>query len=157
MRAWQVQQHGEPDEALRLVDLDAPEPGPGEVRIRVGAAAVGLPDVFMCRGNYPLTPRLPFWELANARAQGWDAEGWPVIRRDGGDWALTNSGKSKVDMRIGLTVEVQVEAEDVVRPGTQVIGSVTIEVAHNRVSDHITGQSRIRIQLEVVVCVEIPR
>src|SRR5205085_3576039 len=37
-----------------------PEPGPGQVRIRVAAAGIGLPDVFMCRGTYPLTPPLPF-------------------------------------------------------------------------------------------------
>ena len=37
-----------------------PEPGPGLLRVRVAAAAIGLPDLFMCRGNYPLTPTLPF-------------------------------------------------------------------------------------------------
>ena len=37
-----------------------PEPGPGQIRIRVTAAGIGLPDVFMCRGTYPLTPPLPF-------------------------------------------------------------------------------------------------
>ncbi len=60
MRAWQVYRHGEPRDALRLVDLEVPEPGPGEVRIGVTAACLGLPDVFMCRGDYRLTPPLPF-------------------------------------------------------------------------------------------------
>ncbi len=60
MRAWQVHRHGEPPQALRLVDLELPEPGRGEVRIAVKAAGIGLPDVFMCRGMYPLTPKLPF-------------------------------------------------------------------------------------------------
>jgi len=60
MRAWQVQQHGEPTAVLRVVDTALPEPGPGQVRIRVKAAALGLPDVLMCRGVYPLTPTLPF-------------------------------------------------------------------------------------------------
>jgi NADPH2:quinone reductase len=60
MRAWQVQGVGEPSEVLHLVERDLPEPGPGEVRIRVTAAGLGLPDVFMCRGTYPLTPPLPF-------------------------------------------------------------------------------------------------
>lgn len=45
---------------LHLVEREAPEPGPGEARIRVTAAGLGLPDVFMCRGTYPLTPPLPF-------------------------------------------------------------------------------------------------
>ncbi len=30
------------------------------MRIRVTAAGIGLPDVLMCRGTYPLTPPLPF-------------------------------------------------------------------------------------------------
>jgi NADPH2:quinone reductase len=60
MRAWQVQGAGEPMDVLHLVELAPPEPGPGQVRIRVSAAGIGLPDVFMCRGTYPLTPPLPF-------------------------------------------------------------------------------------------------
>jgi NADPH2:quinone reductase len=60
MRAWQVQRAGEPIDVLHLVELEPPAPGPGQVRIRVAAAGIGLPDVFMCRGTYPLTPPLPF-------------------------------------------------------------------------------------------------
>ena len=60
MRAWQVQGAGEPMDVLQLIELEPPEPGPGQVRIRVTAAGIGLPDVFMCRGTYPLTPPLPF-------------------------------------------------------------------------------------------------
>ena len=60
MRAWQVQGQGEPLEVLKEVTLEPPTPGPGDMRIRVTAAGLGLPDVLMCRGNYPLTPPLPF-------------------------------------------------------------------------------------------------
>src|ERR1700722_13550718 len=60
MRAWQVQGAGEPLDVLHLIELEPPQPGPGQVRIRVTAAGIGLPDVFMCRGTYPLTPPLPF-------------------------------------------------------------------------------------------------
>ena len=60
MRAWQVVGRGEPTEVLRRADLDVPEPGPGQARVRVSAAGIGLPDVLMCRGVYPLTPPLPF-------------------------------------------------------------------------------------------------
>jgi len=56
VRAWQVRATGEPEAVLHLVDTDIPEPGPGFVRIDVAAAAIGLPDVLMCRGTYPLTP-----------------------------------------------------------------------------------------------------
>ena len=60
MRAWQVTGRGEPADVLRLVTVDQPQPGPGQLRLRVAAAGIGLPDVFMCRGTYPLTPALPF-------------------------------------------------------------------------------------------------
>lgn len=60
MRAWQVQSVGEPAAVLRAVEIDVPAPGPGEIRVRVTAAGIGLPDVLMCRGTYPLTPQLPF-------------------------------------------------------------------------------------------------
>jgi NADPH:quinone reductase len=60
MRAWQVRATGEPEAVLSEVPLDLPEPGPNQVRIKVTAAGIGLPDVLMCRGTYPLTPPLPF-------------------------------------------------------------------------------------------------
>ena len=60
MRAWRVEGAGRPSEVLRLVDVEVPEPGPGFLRLRVDAAAIGLPDVLMCRGTYPLTPGGPF-------------------------------------------------------------------------------------------------
>ncbi|WP_445168435.1 NADPH:quinone oxidoreductase family protein [Mycolicibacterium sp. Dal123E01] len=60
MRAWQVHGAGEPVDVLRLVERELPNPGPDQVRIKVAAAGIGLPDVLMCRGTYPLTPALPF-------------------------------------------------------------------------------------------------
>jgi NADPH2:quinone reductase len=60
MRAWQIVRHGAPKEALALREAPLPEPGPGFLRVRVEAAALGLPDVLMCRGSYLLTPQLPF-------------------------------------------------------------------------------------------------
>ena len=62
MRAVRVHRHGEPAEALQLDDdVAVPEPGPDQVRMRVEATALSMPDVMLCRGGYPLTPReLPF-------------------------------------------------------------------------------------------------
>jgi NADPH2:quinone reductase len=62
-----VIQYGGPD-ALRVVEEDCPEPKDGEVRIRVLAAGVSLPDVMMREGIHPETPRLPF-------TPGWDLVG----------------------------------------------------------------------------------
>jgi NADPH:quinone reductase len=60
VRAWQVHTAGEPADVLQLVNRDLPVPGPGQVRIKVAAAGIGLPDVLMCRATYPLTPPMPF-------------------------------------------------------------------------------------------------
>jgi hypothetical protein len=46
-------------------------------------------------------PRLPFWEFLTARAFGWDAEGWPVVRREGGEWALRENGWRLLDPNKG--------------------------------------------------------
>ena len=41
-------------------DVQAPTPGPGEVRIAVRAASVNFPDLLMTRGEYQFKPPLPF-------------------------------------------------------------------------------------------------
>ncbi len=81
MRAWQVQGTGEPVDVLHAVQIAVPEPGPGQLRIRVTAAGIGLPDVFMCRGTYPLTPPLPF-------TPGQEASGVVTAVGDGVDIAI---------------------------------------------------------------------
>lgn len=60
MQAWQVTSLGEPDEALRLVEVDQPPPGPGEVRVAVRAVGINFADVLLCRGAYQVRPSLPF-------------------------------------------------------------------------------------------------
>ncbi len=61
MRAWQVHQFGELRDALTLADdVPDPEPGPGQVFVRVLAAPANFPDVLMCQGLYQVKPPLPF-------------------------------------------------------------------------------------------------
>ncbi|MCG6493717.1 NADPH:quinone oxidoreductase family protein [Kitasatospora sp. A2-31] len=61
MRAWQVHEWGEPRAVLRLAE-DVPEPvaAPGQLLVRVRAAAVNFPDALMVRGQYQVRPPLPF-------------------------------------------------------------------------------------------------
>lgn len=58
MRAVVAPEPGGPD-ALRLVDLPVPQPGPGEVLIRVAAAGVNRPDILQRMGKYPPPPGAP--------------------------------------------------------------------------------------------------
>ena len=60
MKAWQVRELGEPREVLALAEVPEPVPGPGQVLVRVLAAAANFPDVLMCRGGYQVRPPLPF-------------------------------------------------------------------------------------------------
>ena len=50
---------GGPD-TLALADIDAPEPGAGEVRIRVRACGVNFPDALMIEDKYQFRPPRPF-------------------------------------------------------------------------------------------------
>ncbi|GAA5200119.1 NADPH:quinone oxidoreductase family protein [Microbacterium jejuense] len=60
MRAWRVTALGEPADALSLDTVPTPEPGEGEVLVRVHAVAANFPDVLLCRGEYQVRPELPF-------------------------------------------------------------------------------------------------
>lgn len=62
-----VTHYGGPD-ALQLLEEERPEPRRGEVRVRVLAAGVSLPDVLAREGIHPETPRVPF-------TPGWDLVG----------------------------------------------------------------------------------
>src|SRR5262244_3123148 len=62
-----VTHYGGPD-ALWLVEEACPEPKHSEVRVRVLAAGVSLPDLLMREGVHPETPPLPF-------TPGWDFVG----------------------------------------------------------------------------------
>lgn len=55
MRAIRVEQVGGP-EALRIQDIQAPEPGEGEARVRVTASGVNFIDVYLRTGAYPVPP-----------------------------------------------------------------------------------------------------
>lgn len=60
MKAWRVVTLGQPTEVIELQSQKIPEPGPGEVLVKVSAAGMGLPDVLMCKGEYEFSPELPF-------------------------------------------------------------------------------------------------
>jgi NADPH:quinone reductase len=76
-----VVRHGAPSEALELVDLPAPDAGPGEVRIAVSAASVNFGDIARCRGTVasvmgqvPFTLGMDVCGVVDATGEG--AERW---------------------------------------------------------------------------------
>jgi len=62
-----VTHYGGPD-ALQVVEEECPDPKGGEVRVRVLAAGVSLPDLMAREGIHPETPTVPF-------TPGWDLVG----------------------------------------------------------------------------------
>lgn len=59
MKAIRVHEFGEP-EVMKLEEVDAPEPGTGQVLVKVHAAGVNPVDCYIRSGLYPLKPELPF-------------------------------------------------------------------------------------------------
>lgn len=81
MLAWRVTRHGKPSEALELLEVEAPEPGPGQVRARVLASACNFNEVDGCHGRYKtVDPPLPYTlgmeAVGEVEAAGSGAERW---------------------------------------------------------------------------------
>ena len=67
MRAVQFRRHGDPD-VLEIADIPTPEPGPGQVQLRVSAVALNHIDLWMRRG-------LPSMKIALPHVPGGDVCG----------------------------------------------------------------------------------
>ncbi|MDE1893416.1 MAG: NAD(P)H-quinone oxidoreductase [Pseudomonadota bacterium] len=72
MQAIEITRPG-PAEVLRLTTRPVPQPGPGEVLIKVSASGVNRPDVFQRQGHYAPPPGasdLPGLEVAGSVVEG---------------------------------------------------------------------------------------
>ncbi|WP_299426940.1 NADPH:quinone oxidoreductase family protein [uncultured Shimia sp.] len=113
MRAFQVTSH---DTAPSLVDIANPEPGPGEIRVKIKACALNFGDLLMIKGSYQATPPVPFtlgMEVAGVvDALGPDTDG-PAVGSNvlvfGGSGGLAEFGvypaESAVPMPKGMSYE----------------------------------------------------
>ena len=57
MRAMRVHELGQP---LTMDDIPLPEPGKGEVRLKIEACGVNFADTLTVQGKYQEKPQLPF-------------------------------------------------------------------------------------------------
>lgn len=98
MRALVFERFGEPADVLQLRDVPTPEPGPGEVRVRMIASPVNPSDIMVLRGRYGALPTLPatpgFEGVGIVDKAGPGLLGRlvlgkrvTVINRQGGNWA----------------------------------------------------------------------
>lgn len=87
MRAWLMDSY-EGVEKLRLGDVPDPQPGPGQVLLRMKFAALNPADAFLAQGMYPAKPSLPH-----------------ILGRDGvGEVVAVGAGVEKV--KVGDTVGI---------------------------------------------------
>ncbi|GAB3686621.1 NADP-dependent oxidoreductase [Angustibacter aerolatus] len=97
MQAVRFHEHGDPD-VLRLDEVDAPEPGPGQVRVRVGATSFNGVDANIragrMQGPIPVTlPHTPGLDVAGTvDAVGDGVEGRAVGDRVVGFLPMTEDG-----------------------------------------------------------------
>jgi NADPH2:quinone reductase len=79
LRAVVCDRLGDPS-VLKIEERPIPEPGPAEIVIKVGAAAVNFPDVLTVSGEYQHRPELPFVPgmegAGTIHAVGADVTGW---------------------------------------------------------------------------------
>ena len=108
MRALVVERLAPDYTGCVLTEVPTPEPGPGEVRLKVRAVGVNFPDLLMTRGEYQHKPALPFiacGELAGEiEALGADVTRWKV-----GDAVMGG-------VRVGGVSKLAVASETALRP-----------------------------------------
>ena len=93
MKSAQFAETGQPTDVLALNNIPTPEPGPGEVRVKVAACNINPSDVMFIRGRYGIRPELPATAgfeacgTVDARGEGVDVpEGTRVIFTAVGVW-----------------------------------------------------------------------
>ena len=59
MNAIQFTTPGKPADILTVISTETPEPGPGEVRIRVGLSPINPSDIMFVQNLYGIRPQLP--------------------------------------------------------------------------------------------------
>ena len=92
MRAVEVRQAGGP---LELIEREIPEPGPGQIRIKVQACGICHSDSFTKDGLFPgiQYPRIPGHEVIGlVDALGASVHGWTAGQRVGVGWHGGNCG-----------------------------------------------------------------
>src|SRR5579864_6421155 len=81
MKAVRVVRHGDPRDVVEVGDVEVPDPGPGEVRVAVGAASINFGDIARARGGVasvmgepPFTLGMDMCGIVDAAGPG--AERW---------------------------------------------------------------------------------
>ncbi len=99
-----VTRYGGP-EVITAIEEDIPSPTVGEVRVKVLAAGVSLPDVLAREGVHPETPRVPYtpgWDLVGTVDQLGEGVAGRAVADRTRLWILARLDRVKRDFRILL-------------------------------------------------------
>ena len=108
MKAIRVHEFGGP-EVLRLEDVPDPQPGAGQVLVRVRAVGVNPVDTYIRAGAHAVRPQLPYTPGLDA-AGTVEAVGEGVTRVSAGDRVYTSGSLSGTYAELALCGESQVHA-----------------------------------------------
>src|SRR5436305_13969216 len=106
MKAIQVHEFGGP-EVLKLQELPTPNPGAGQVLVRIHAVGVNPYDTYMRSGTYAIKPALPYTPGSDA-AGVVEAVGAGISKVKAGDRVYTAQTVTGAYAEYALALESQV-------------------------------------------------
>jgi NADPH2:quinone reductase len=124
-----------PPENLEIADIPVPEPGPGEVRVDLRAAALNFFDTLIIEGKYQVKPELPFSPGAEfcgvIAALGPGVSGWKIGERVSG-YCGYNGAREAVIASAERLARVPEALSDAKAAGLQVTYGTTIHALVDR-------------------------
>lgn len=127
MRAIRFERFGPPAEVLSLTEMPPPEPGPGQVRLRLSHRPINPSDLLTVSGEYGRLPRLPatpgFEAVGRVESLGDGVRGWEVGARAvplsaGGTWCDSIVADAAYLLPVPDAVSDAAAAQFVVNPVT---------------------------------------
>jgi len=131
MQAAVFDRFGSPREVLQVREAPAPEPGRGEVRVRMIAAPINPSDIMFIEGRYTIQAELPatpgFEGVGIVEATGGGILGWlrkgkrvAVVHDRKGTWAEQTITKARLVVPVPASLPDQQAAAFFVNPATAI-------------------------------------
>ncbi len=132
MKAAVFDQFGDPSTVLQVREVPVPEPGPGQVRVRMIASPINPSDLLVVRGQYGRLPKLPatpgFEGVGVVEKSGGGILGWRVMGKrvavlngSGGNWQEQVVVPAKQAVPVPSAIPDEQVASFFVNPATVVV------------------------------------
>lgn len=129
MKSVIYEEFGDPAQVLRLVEKEPPQPGPGEVRVRMILSPINPSDLMSIQGGYTYEPRLPatpgFEGVGIVEASGGGMLGKlmigkrvAVLNREHGNWCEQTVTSARQVIPIPASLSDEQAATFFVNPAT---------------------------------------